>query len=212
MKDTTAAISNLKSQWQTHHDLDRARDIERIHKAGISLRSLARELDCSESLLRRLIEARHAPFEDLVLARKNKTSTNELVRRSRAAGTHREEKQAEDLKRKQTRESIAGGKTVCDWIRSQGLSKACGVNVVTETRDWLHTKEQSKQLPGGAAPAGMTVAEIIQRSRPIEMTTDGYNYVAWHQLWLIRWAYYAFTDRLVRYKAIDLALEKQHTR
>jgi hypothetical protein len=49
--------------------------------------------------------------------------------------------------------------------------------------------EQNNQLPRGAAPAGMTVAETIQRCWPVELTTDAYNYVAWYQLWLIRWAY-----------------------
>ncbi len=212
MKDTSAAISDLKSKWQTLHALDRARDIEKIHKAGTSLRSLARELECGESGFRHLLEARHAPLEDQILARKNEISTNELVLRAKAAGTRREEKQAEDLKRKRTRDSIAGCKRICDWIRSEKVAGPCGVNVVSEARDWLDRAERNKQLPRGSAPAGTTVAEIIQRCRPPEMTTDGYSYVAWYQLWMIRWAYFSMPDHWVRYKAIELALEKQHRR
>jgi hypothetical protein len=187
----------------------RARAVNLIHKSGISLRSLATELDRKESLLRRLLQARLAPIEDQVLARRGAISTNELIRRASAARTHREEKQAEDLERQRTRDAIAGSKTICDWISSEGLTGACGKQVVGEARLWLNMAEQSKQLPRGAAPAGMKVAEIIQRTQPAEPTSDEHSYLARLGRWLSLWAYYSFTDPWVRYKAIELALEKQ---
>jgi hypothetical protein len=110
-------------------------------------------------------------------------------------------------------------KAICNWILSAEVTEpgqmntgVCGMNVVTDARLWLNMAEQSNQLPRGAEPAGMTVAEIIQHCRPAEQTNDEHNYMGRLARWLCLWAYYSMPDPRVRCKAIDLALKKQHKR
>jgi transposase-like protein len=89
MNNISAPISNLQSQWRTLPDLDRARLVQTIHQAGTSLCNLAEALNCSPSLLRHLLIELQAPPEARFLARRRGISTNEVVRRARAAGIRR---------------------------------------------------------------------------------------------------------------------------
>jgi lambda repressor-like predicted transcriptional regulator len=65
MSDTSEAISDLQSKWDTLCDLDRARAVRAIHQTGTSFRELAKALKRSPSLLRHLIEALSASREDV---------------------------------------------------------------------------------------------------------------------------------------------------
>jgi hypothetical protein len=55
----------------------------------------------------------------------------------------------------------------------------------------------------------MPIAEIIKRSRPDQPKAMDESQINWHALWLLVWVYRAFPDSYVRYKAIEMALEKQ---
>ena len=98
--DTAAAVAELKEKWSNLQDLDRGHAVNAIHQAGTSLRSLAKALTCSPTLLRRLLEVDQAPLEDRLLARQGKISTNELLRRVKTAGTLRAVKDCEVLERR----------------------------------------------------------------------------------------------------------------
>jgi len=87
MTDISPAVAKLQSGWHSLPDLDRARAVHAIKQSGISTREIALQLHVSESLLRHLLQALQAPIEDRFLAQKRNTSTNELVRRAKAAGT-----------------------------------------------------------------------------------------------------------------------------
>jgi transposase-like protein len=89
MINPSSAVAELQSHWHALPDLDRARAVGAINQSGISLRKIAKHLNCSDSLLRRLLKSLAAPPEDLSLARQGTISTNELVRRSKAAGIRR---------------------------------------------------------------------------------------------------------------------------
>jgi len=89
MSNPSFAVADLQSKWHTLHDLDRACAVHAIHQAGTSLRELAKALNCSDSLLRHLLAALQATPADRLLLRQRKISTNELVRRSEAAGIRR---------------------------------------------------------------------------------------------------------------------------
>lgn len=98
--DTSPAVADLQKKWPAlDNDADRAKAIHDLHTAGVSLRTLAKALKCSLTLLRQLNVAAEAPKEDLQLARDGKISTRELVRRSKAA-THRRETDQEEAQRK----------------------------------------------------------------------------------------------------------------
>jgi integrase len=87
MNTSRSAIADLQAKWHILHDLDRGRAVYAIQQDGTSIREIARTINCGESLLRRLLLAIQAPVEDRSLARQGKITTNELVRRAKAAGT-----------------------------------------------------------------------------------------------------------------------------
>jgi lambda repressor-like predicted transcriptional regulator len=210
--DTSSAVLTLQSDWHTLQDLDRARAVNAINKAGISLRQLAKALNCSPSLLRHLLDALQAPPEDRYLAHQGNISTNELCRRAKAAGIRRTARQRESLQLERTQASVRGCRTICDWLAEENISAACGEQIVEEARRELVNAEERNQLPLDAAPPDMPVVEIIQRCRPAEPKTDAVSFVAWFAYWLALWAAYAMTDSWVRYQAIELALERQSRR
>ena len=212
MNDVSDAILDLQSKWDALGDLDRARAIRTIHQTGISLRELAKTLKRSPSLLRHLLEALEAPPEDQFLARQGKLTTNELVRRARAAAIDREASKREALERERSEASQKGCKAICDWLASEGISCPSGAQIVNEARRTLAIAEHNKKLPRDAAPPGTSVSEIIQLCRPAEPNTDATSFVVWFAYWLALWAAYSMTDSWVRYKAIELALEKQFGR
>lgn len=79
MTDTERAVADLQSRWYTLHDLDRAQSIKSIHESGMSLKELAPLLNCSPSLLSRLLRAGRAPVGARVLARRGTLSTRALL-------------------------------------------------------------------------------------------------------------------------------------
>jgi hypothetical protein len=209
MADTSPAIAKLQSEWQSLPDLDRAGAVFAIHRAGTSLRQLAKALSCSLSILRHLLEALQAPPEDRHLACQGKISTNELVRRGRAAGIGRATKQHEALELERAEASLKGCKAICQWLAAEGISGSSGAQIVDEARRLLVIAGESEQLPRDAAPPGMPTAMIIQRCRPAEPKTDAISFVAWFAFWLALWTAYSITDSAVRYQAIELALDRQ---
>jgi len=212
MKDTPVAISDLSSKWETLHDLDRALAVRAIHRACTSLRALAKELPCSPTLLRHLLKALQAPPEDQLLARQGKITINELVRRAKGARTPLAVKPREDLEHNRTQASLAGCQDICDWLRSEDISRPCGISILTEARSALAGAEKRKLRPRDAAPQGTPVAEIIQKCRPLEPMSDEHIYVVWFARWLSLWTAYSIPDSGVRSKAFEMALEKQKAR
>ncbi len=212
MATPSSSLANLKSEWHTLNDLDRGRAVFAIKQDGTRIRELARKLNCSDSLLRRLLKAIEAPIEDCLLARQLKISTSELVRRARAARTRRTDKQHEAREFERAKDSIRGSKTICDWLTQERMSGAYGEQIVCEAQRDLAIAERTNQLPKDAAPADLSVAQIIRKFRPPVPTTDANNFVAWFACWLARWAFFAFTDSDVRYRALELALDTQFKR
>jgi lambda repressor-like predicted transcriptional regulator len=212
MNHASDIISDLQSKWDTLGDLDRARAVRAIYKNGTSLRELAKALKRSPSLLRHLLEALGAPPEDQLLARQGELTTNELVRRSKAAGIARATRQREALELERTQASLKGCKAIWDWLRGEGFSGPLGAQIVGEARQTLAVNEENKTLSRDAAPPGTPVSEIIRRCRPAELKTDATSNVTWFGRWLSLWAAYSMTDSWVRYKAIELALEIQPRR
>ena len=75
MIKNSSKISQLHSNWSQLHDLDRAKAVANLRRSGISIRSIARQLGCSESLLRHLLLALRAPAVDLAAARNGDQQT-----------------------------------------------------------------------------------------------------------------------------------------
>jgi transposase-like protein len=196
------SVVELQSRWQKLTDLDRARAVYAIHCAGISLCALAKALNCSPSLLRHLLTALQASREDRSLAQQGKISTNELVRRAKAA-------EAQRVAEHNAEEARNGCRVICDWIGSERISGSYGESIVTEARRLLAVAESNSKLPKGAASPDIPVAEIIKRCKPKGPRPDNAEFSSWIARWLARWAFYSMPDSDVRLQAIDLALEYQ---
>src|SRR5690348_11077341 len=97
MRDPSADVAELRSQWAKLEDLDRADAVFSLYQAGISLRRLARELNCSDALLRRLIRARNASAEDRALSKEGGISTRELARRAMRVRSSRPSRHRESV-------------------------------------------------------------------------------------------------------------------
>jgi len=205
MPVVSTAISKLKSKWGELHDLDRARAVHTIHRAGTSLNALAKALNRSPSLLRHLLNALKAPAEDRALALKGKISTNELVRRFKAAEARR-------VTEHNAQEGRKGCKAICDWLLAEGIPGSYGEAIVGEARRLLAVAESNRQLPKRTALPKLPVARIIKQCKPAEPEPEGAERISWLARWLARWAFYFMPDSDVRLKAIDLALQKQWTR
>jgi transposase-like protein len=203
-----ASIADLQINWDQFNDVDRARAVHQFHQSGVSLRELAKALNCSASLLRQLDQAPQAPPLDQMLARRGEISTRELVRRSRAAKLQcaAKERQADERKRMQAAQQ--GSKTICDWLEEEKLWPSHGEAIVDETRMILFQAEQHGTLPQGPPPPpGTPVKEIIRRCRPKPETVESSD-VARYAHWLAVWAYYSFPDTMVRDRALNLALDR----
>ncbi len=212
MLDVSAAISNLQSKWHDLKDLDRARAVYAIHQAGTSLRALAKELNSSESQLRHLLTALQAPAEDRLLAQQGKISTNELVRRARAAGARRSAKHREALALQTIQDASEACRKICQWLIEEGIPRSYGEQIVAEAREKLAGAELTRKMPRDAAPPDMPVGGIIRKCRPAGPKPDDAELISWMARWLALWAAYAYTDAEVRLQALDLALEAQWKR
>jgi transposase-like protein len=209
MPTTSSAVADLQSQWHTLHDLDRARAVHAIHQDGASLRELANALNCSDSLLRHLLTALQAPPADRSLARQGKISTNELVRRSEAAGIRRSSMHREAREFERTQASRQACRTICNWLGAEQMSGPYGEQIVDEARRQLAIAGMTGKFPKDAAPPDMPAEEIIQCCRPPQAGINELSSTAWFGAWLARWTYYAFTDTSIRDTALDLALDIQ---
>lgn len=212
MTTSSSAIVDLQNKWHTLHDLDRARAVYAIHQAGVSLRELAKALNCSPSLLGHFLTALQAPAADRSLAREGKLSTRELARRAKVAGTRRTARLREALEFERAQASLLGRRAICDWMAAENISGSYGEQIIDEARWSLALAEQVRKLPRGTAPPDMTTAGIIQRCRPAQPKNDAISFLAWYARWLALWAYYSMPDSQVRLAALDLALERSWKR
>jgi lambda repressor-like predicted transcriptional regulator len=208
----SSAIAELQAGWHTLVDLDRGRAVLNIHRKGTSLRELARQLNCNESLLRRLLKAIQAPVEDQLLARQGKITTNELIRRANAAQIRRTANEREALELEHAKDAVRGSKGICAWLVQERVSGGFGEQILCEAQRQLAEAEQTNRFPKGAAPAGMPVEEIIKMCKPGGPTTDAVDLVVRFAYWLALWAYFSITDSNVRYRAFEFALDAQFKR
>jgi hypothetical protein len=203
----TQAITDLQAQWHTLLDLDRAEAVSTIHQSGVSLRGLAKALNCSESLLRHLLHAREASPEDLLLFRQGQISTWELARRSVEARKGRILVPQKVSESEMANAATRGCDTIRRWLVEQTLDNSYGLQVTKEARQLLANAENAGKLPRGQAPPALTTDEIIRRSKPAEPRTQNAEVVSWYARWLAIWVFYAIPDARVRHLSLRLSTE-----
>ena len=202
----TQAVTDLQVQWHILQDLDRAEAVSSIHQAGVSLRRLAKALNCSDCLLRHLLHVRAASPEDLVLARQGQISTWELARRSVATRTTQASMSRGISVSEIANAATRGCGTIRAWLAEESLNNPYGVQVTKEAYRLVMNAERAGKLPRGLAPSGVMTGEITRRCRPAEPTTNNAEVVSWYALWLALWTCYAIPNARVREQALKLVL------
>lgn len=210
MNLSSAAIADLQARWHTLKDSDRALAILPIIQSGISRRKLALALNCSESLVRRLLRMLDASPEDLDLGRWGLISGNELVRRSHA-NLARHAAQCREIERQKREKAIEEGhRSILRWLTEDPLRAGSAEQIIEEARFRLNWCEEAGKLPRGTAPVGMPLGDIVRHCRP-EKDTDELD-VSWHATWLFKWVFYSIVDGDVRWNALYSALEQAFPR
>jgi len=200
-------ISELQIKWHTLLDLDRAEAVATIHQAGVSLRRLAKALNCSDGLLRHLLHARDGSAEDLALAHLGEISTWELARRSVASRKGLLLTPPEASAPEITQAAIRGVDTVRRWLREQGLGDPFAMQVSKEARCLLLNAERAGRFPCLYMPSGTATDEVIRRCHPTDPMYENPGFISWYDRWLSIWSYYVIPDSRVRERVFQLLTE-----
>lgn len=181
MPTSSPAIADLRARWHILTDLDRASALLPIIESGISRRDLAHDLNCSESLIRHLLQAVAAPPEDQELARRGAISTNELVRRTR---TNSEPTTVQQ----QNRPSLCmedGVRLILDWLHADVARKRNARWILKEVLHRLKLAESCGELPIAHLRADVDSHRVSVACRP-NKDRDELD-VSWYARWLLRY-------------------------
>jgi transposase len=207
-----AAIDQLKRDWDQLNDRDRARAVAKFRQSGMSIRQIAKQLNRGESGLRRLLLALQAPAADLIAARQGQLSTNELVRRSKAASVRRANRKREDEEHDREVKAVEGSKLICDWLRDEGVYGPDGEQILGDVLRELVAREMDGSLPTPPKNTGIRLTELIKRCRPNRPRDENAASNHWFAEWLFRWAFFALPDQVVLEDALSKAKEIQEHR
>jgi hypothetical protein len=150
----------------------------------MSLRKLALELNCSRSLLSRLLQVAKAPPEDLAAAREGTTSTRELARRAGSAGTRGTARHHEAIAFELERAGVQGSQTFLSWLDEEGVAAAERAQVIEQACFYLAATDHAADE---------------------QVETDRDDAFVWPALKLALCAVHRISDGRVRTKALELA-------
>lgn len=189
MSTTFGIIEDLKMNWSRLSDPEKADRLVRIASTEISGRKLAMLLGRSESLLRHIKTMATATAADRELVRQGKLSTRAFVART---ATSRRSIVC-------LREAIE----ILEWCRSQPLLDCDICQVIGEAQRILADCTEAGTLPRQKAPEGISLQEIIGRTRP---TQDKESiFISYFAAWLARWSVFAYPDAAIRGAALEEA-------
>jgi transposase-like protein len=203
--DTSSAVADLQSHWHTLCDLDRARAVQAVHLAGVSLKDLAPELNCSATLLSHLLRALQASAKDRELARSGEISTRELVRRAGSSGTRSTLRRREAIAFELERAALLASEAITKWLDEEKVAGSDREQVIVQA--CLHLTSADKLDLGslGATLPDLPVNEVIRLFRPALLQTDEEQTVARFARWLGLWTLHWISDDRVRARALELA-------
>lgn len=206
MSDTSSAITDLRTQWHALHDLDRASAVRVLHQDGMSVREIAAQLNCTHSLLYRLLRALKAPPQDRMRARRGEMSTRELARRAGGAKTTSQDKAREAIAYENERKAIRLSKVIVKWFNDEGVSFMDFDDVIKVARIHLNKSGNAGNRTAQAAIEGLPIRTVIHRCRPAQPIPGGEQSIALYGDWLARWTLLGISDCKVRDRALDLAI------
>ena len=204
MNEDSFAVADLRSRWHILCDLDRAREVKAIHQAGMSLRELAGQLDCSRTLLSRLLRALMAPPEDLARARQVPISTRELVRRAGTADTRGIVRHNEAISFELERAAVQGYQTITSWLDEEEVAIPDRERIVELARVHLINTDNAVGIEQEEILTNMLFDEVGKQSRPGQIETDRDHFVPWSALRLALWILREIPDRRARARTFEL--------
>jgi hypothetical protein len=211
MTEPSFAIADLQKRWHTLTDADRAASILPLIESGVSQRRVARALNCSEALIRRLVGLLKAEPEDLELARRCVISTNELARRAKQSEFRRAADHQRGLELKRAQTAANGTTTVLHWLAADPSRRGNAEQIIEEARFKLSLAEQTGGLPQDTVPVAWTLDEIIRQKCPAKSDDDVFD-VGWFASWLVLWCFYGFPNRQTLWQVLDQALSRVEKR
>jgi hypothetical protein len=143
MTDTRSAVIDLRSRWHTLCDLDRARAVQSLNREGMTLRAIASQLNCSQSLLSHLVRATQAPVEDRELARCGEISTRELARRAGSSGTRTTSTQREAVAFDRERAATQASQIITGWLDFEKVANTDRDRVINQAQSHLLNADRS---------------------------------------------------------------------
>ena len=206
--EPSSAVAHLRANWKKLADVDKAEAIGRILAAGMSKRAVAREVNCSEGIVRHLAIAAAALPGEKQLARQGKLSTRALVNRVQERRKLQAKLKDEKEERGRAAAVETGKKEILAWLSAEGLSSSHAAQITQEAKRQLWEAEEHGKLPKDRPPKGTPVKEIIKRCCPPEDTRDEFSFVARYAYWLALWTFYAIPDTGVRDRALELAWDR----
>jgi transposase-like protein len=130
MTDLSSPVADLRTSWHALCDLDRARAVQSLKRAGVSLREIASQLNCSPSLLSYLLRAARAPVEDRELARLGEISTRELVHRAGSPVSRPTSIAREALAFDSECAAVQASRAIANWLDEQKIADADRAKVI----------------------------------------------------------------------------------
>jgi hypothetical protein len=208
--DIGAGVAELQCRWHSLCDLDRARAVQYIHQAGMSLHELAPQLNCSPSLLSYLLRALQAPAKDRELARLGNITTRELVRRAGSAGTCPSSIQREAIAFGTECAAVRAGHAIKEWFDEQRIPSADREQIINKA-SLLYVSLNTANLGSlGASLPDIPLPEIIRIFRPADPRTDDDRSISLFAQWLSDWTHHGVLDDEVRVRAVELARSEMH--
>ena len=212
MTSHTTTLADLQANWHTLHDLDRGFAVDAIRRNGASNRAIAQELNCSEALLRRLLQAIQAPKADQLLSRQGLLSTNNLVRRYKNNEVNNKTQPIKYAEAHRIQTPEEGSEVICDWLKENHLHQPWSKQIVEDAERTKIKNDANNSLPNFRAPSNMLIEEIVRCVKPKEEEPTDESKISWFGKWLTRWTFFVITDSSVRDSALKLARETQNAK
>ena len=173
------SIAELRSNWIELSDLDRANEINIIRHTNVSIRKIATGFQCSESLLRHLLNCLEASPQDQELARHNRISTNELVRRGKAAKEKRMAPPPDVVEAKREVSAREGADLICNWLAAGNFNCHHQEIIIERARDVIEECDRDLSLPAISKHSAIPPALIISRTKPTRPRGEGVALIDW---------------------------------
>lgn len=217
----SSAIADLRANWHTLPDHERAQAISPIVSAGVSRRQVAKALDVSEGTIRILLQLLDADPVDLEAFRLGRISRNELIRRVNGTSARQESKSSgvsdcgisrsfrqsiEIACYPRISDAAEGSEAILSWLHEDGVRDAYASEILEEAYAALVGAEEKGTLPRDRAPSRLSAEEIIRACRPNPANFE--MEVAWLAHWLSLWVFHLIPSAAVRRDALGMAIEQ----